>query len=47
MAQEGDQEQPLEATNHKVRPVITPDAFAGEPVESWLGHFESVAKVNG
>ena len=50
MAQEGDQEPPLEATNRKVRPVITPDAFAGEPAESWddwLGHFESVAKVNG
>ena len=44
MAQEGDQQQPQEVTNRKVRPVITPDAFAGEPVESWddwLGHFES------
>ena len=50
MAQEHDQEQPLEVTNCKVRPVITPDAFAGEPAESWddwLNHFESVAKVNG
>ena len=50
MAQEGDQQQPQEVTNRKVRPVITPDAFAGEPAESWddwLGHFESVAKVNG
>lgn len=50
MAQEGDQQQLQEATNRKVRPVITPDAFAGEPAESWddwLGHFESVAKVNG
>ena len=50
MAQEGDTEQPQEATNRKVRPVITPDAFSGEPMESWddwLGHFESVAKVNG
>ena len=50
MAQDGDTEQPQEATNRKVRPVITPDAFSGEPMESWddwLGHFESVAKVNG
>ena len=50
MAQEGDQERPQEVTNRKVRPVITPDAFAGEPAESWdnwLGNFESVAKVNG
>ena len=49
MAQEGDTEQPQEATNRKVRPVINPDAFSGEPMESWddwLGHFESVAKVN-
>ena len=50
MAQEGDQEQPLIATNCKVQPVIIPDAFSGKPAESWddwLGHFESVAKVNG
>ena len=50
MDQEGDSAQPQEATNRKVRPVITPDAFSGEPMESWddwLGHFESVAKVNG
>jgi len=48
MAQEGEQLQ--EATTHQVRPVITPDAFSGEPAESWddwLGHFESVARVNG
>ena len=35
MAQEGDQQQPQEVKNRKVRPVITPDAFAGEPAESW------------
>ena len=50
MAQEGDSEQPQEATNRKVQPVIIPDAFSDELMESWddwLGHFESVAKVNG
>lgn len=34
----------------KVRPVITPDAFSGEPTsiwDDWIGHFESVARVNG
>jgi len=34
----------------KVRPVITPDAFTGEPTsnwDDWIGHFESVARVNG
>ena len=35
MAQEGDTEQPQEVTNRKVRPVITPDAFSGKPMESW------------
>ena len=46
----GEQAQLQEATTHKVRLVITPDAFISEPAESWddwLGHFESVARVNG
>ena len=43
-------EQPHGLTNRKVWPVITPDTFSGKPAESWdnwLGHFESVARVNG
>ena len=50
MAQEGDPEQPQQVTNSKVWPIITPDAFSGEPMENWddwLGHFESMAKING
>jgi len=46
---ENDEQRPAQA-DHKVRPVITPDAFSGEATESWddwLGHFESVARVNG
>lgn len=34
----------------KVRPVITPDAFNGEPTanwDDWICHFESVGRVNG
>ena len=37
-------------TTQKVRPLITPDAFTGEAsvsFDEWIGHFESVAKVNG
>jgi len=48
MAQEGEQLQ--KATTRQVQPVITSDTFSGEPAESWdnwLGHFESVARVNG
>ena len=36
--------------NQKVRPVITPEVFSGEPTASWdewIGHFESVARING
>lgn len=36
-------------TTWKVRPLITPDAFNGEASTSWdkwIGHFESVARVN-
>jgi len=44
-----EQQQSAQA-NQKVRPLITPDAFSGETTESWddwLGHFESVARING
>ena len=37
-------------TTQKVRPLITSDAFNSEASTSWdewIGHFESVAKVNG
>ena len=37
-------------TTRKVRPLITPDAFNGEAsvsFDEWIGHFKSVAKVNG
>ena len=37
-------------TTRKVRPLNTPDAFNGEAsvsFDEWIGHFESVAKVNG
>lgn len=46
-ASEGSRQQP-----QKVRPVITPsitpDAFNGELMswDEWIGHFESVARVN-
>jgi len=36
--------------SQKVRPVITFEAFCGEPTASWdewIGHFESVARING
>ena len=37
-------------TTWKVQTLIMPDAFNGEASTSWdewIGHFESVAKVNG
>ena len=41
-AGDGGRQQP-----QKVRPVITPDAFNGESSwDEWIGHFESVARVN-
>ena len=49
MAEE-DQPGNAAAGTQKVRPVITPDAFTGEPTsnwDDWIGHFESVARVNG
>ena len=35
--------------NRRNRPVITPDSFNGESADwdAWMGHFESVAQVNG
>ena len=47
--QQQSEQQPQLEGNRKVRPVITPDAFSGKASESWdywLGHFESVARVN-
>ena len=54
MSQDGDQgnqagegHRPQLAPAQKVRPVITPDAFNGElSWDEWIGHFESVARVN-
>ena len=54
MTEQGEQQQhpeqqPQLEGKRKVRPVITQDAFSGEASESWhdwLGHFESVARVN-
>jgi len=43
------EQRPAQA-DHKVQPVIIPDAFSGKATESWdnwLGHFDSVARVNG
>jgi len=41
--QVGARNQPVQ----KVRPVITPDAFNGDlSWDEWIGHFESVARVN-
>ena len=41
-AGDGGRQQP-----QKVRPVITPDVFNWElSWDEWIGHFESVARVN-
>ena len=49
-----DQQQPGGGDDHgatrKVRPVIMPEVFNGEPStnwDDWVGHFDSVARVNG
>jgi len=48
MSQENSQGGSGNQTVQKVRPVITPDAFNGElSWDQWIGHFESVARVNG
>ena len=48
MSQENSQGGSGNQTVQKVRPVITPDAFNGElSWDQWIGHFESVAHVNG
>lgn len=48
MSQENNQSGAGNQTVQKVRPVITPDAFNGElSWDEWIGHFESVARVNG
>jgi len=49
-----DQQQPSGGNDHggnrKVRPVIMPEVFDGEPSinwDDWIGHFDSVAWING
>ena len=34
-------------TTRKVQSLITPDGEASVSFDKWIGHFESVAKVNG
>jgi len=46
MSEDNNQDLPAGGQPHKVRPVITPDAFNGENWDEWIGHFESVARVN-